>query len=62
MRREAGLVDHEEVGSRDGGPTLARNLLTFTYRYHMKRQVCEVLRKHCGKVVAAIHSSQRLAY
>ena len=51
--REVALVDDQEIGARDAGPALARDLLALADRDDIERQVGEVGREGGGEIVAA---------
>ena len=60
-RREVDLVDHEEVGARDAGAALARDLLAGGHVDHVDREVGELGAEGRGEVVAAALDQAELA-
>ena len=53
MRREVGLVDDQQVGLRDAGAALARDLLAAGDVDHVEREVRQLGAEGRGEVVAA---------
>ena len=60
MRGEIGLVDHEQVGLRDAGAALARDLVAAGDVDHVDRVVDQLAAVLRGEVVAAALDDQQL--
>ena len=60
VRREIGLVDHEQIALRDAGAALARHLVAAGDVDHVDRVVDELAAVLRGEVVAAALDEQQL--
>ena len=60
VRREIGLVDHEQIGLRDARAALARHLVAARDVDHVDREVGELAAVLRGQVVAAGLDEQQL--